>query len=70
MKSWKISWISKIGSTEVDHDGIDASTVIVKAVDIMEAYKIAAPIVMMKCAEEGAEDYKIYDIGIMEDDVF
>lgn len=70
MKSWKVNWVSKIGSTIVDHDGIDASAVIVNASDIMEAYRIAAPIVMMKCAAEGADDYKIYDIGIMEDDVF
>lgn len=70
MKSWKICWASKIGNNVVDHDGNGESALIVKAADIPEAYNIAFPLVMMKAAHEGASEYKVYDIGIMEDDVF
>lgn len=70
MKSWKICWVSKVGDDVVDHDGLGESALIVKAADIPEAYSIALPLVMMKAANEGASEFKVYDVGIMEDDVF
>lgn len=70
MKSWKVCWMSRNGNKQVDHDGIDADAIIVKAADIMEAYKLAIPVVMAKCIAEGSIEYKIYDIGIFDEDVF